>query len=156
MTEKEHSSGKGVVLVIDDNEKCGNSIARILTRRGYEVLCTTSPQEGLKIAHQTTPGVVLTDTIMPEIDGCQVVQRIRERGRGTQVIVMTGYIEPLKILEAYIAGASDFISKPPKAEEILDAVERGMLSYNRWRSLVCLFAKERGKNTQIEEMEQPE
>lgn len=119
----------GTVHVVDDDEAVRNSLRFLLESAGLTVQVYASAIALLQ-AKLAPAGCVLTDYRMPEIDGLQLQHRLGEQGRCLPVIVMSGHAEVPVAVRAMKAGAVDFLEKPFKEGQLLDAV-MGALERNR-------------------------
>lgn len=114
-----------VVYLVDDDEAIRRSAGFMLKTSGYQVKAFTSGVELLKEVKELSPGCILLDVRMPEMDGLQVQQALQERGIGYPVVVMTGHGDVGVAVQAMKAGAVDFIEKPFEKAVLLSAVEEG-------------------------------
>jgi two-component system response regulator FixJ len=110
------------VYVIDDDEAVRESVALLLEARALLVQTFASGREFLAAAPSLVPGCVLTDMRMPEMDGLELLRRLRERHLNLPVIVITAHGEVSIAVQALRAGAADFIEKPFPGDVLLDAV----------------------------------
>lgn len=104
-----------VVLVVDDDESMRSLVACVLEHLGYRTLVTGDPLEGLTLAASENVSLVLTDALMPRMDGREMCRRIKERfGTRKRVIVMTSVYKNRRARDEAIDafGADDFITKP--------------------------------------------
>jgi two-component system response regulator HydG len=100
------------ILVLDDDRPHAEAAAETLERSGYDCRIATSGTEGLKLADQETYDLVLTDLVMRDISGLDVVRHVKRRSPETEIIVMTGYPSYETALEAMDDGAYDYLNKP--------------------------------------------
>jgi two-component system, NtrC family, C4-dicarboxylate transport response regulator DctD len=131
-----HSFMKTLVMVVDDEPEMLRSLTRLLENQGYEVLPFSHPGEAVEQARTRTPAVVLTDVNMPEMTGYDVTHSILSIARGTQVVVMTADIRAITALDAYQAGASDYLNKPVDNLELQHILGLACERYSRWRKVV--------------------
>lgn len=117
---------RGSILIIDDQEIIRTSCARILRPEGYGVKTAKSGAEGLQALDSSSFDLVVTDLKMPDIDGIEVLVRIREKWPDTEVIIMTGYGTVQTAVRAMKAGVFDYIEKPFSPEDFLALVKRAM------------------------------
>ncbi|HXW68061.1 MAG TPA: response regulator [Dissulfurispiraceae bacterium] len=117
---------KGRVLIIDDEDIVRVSCQRILVPEGYEVRSTNSAAEGLGLLAQEPVDVVLTDLKMPDIDGMQVLEKIKEEWPDIEVIMITGYQTITTAVEAIKLGAFDYIEKPFTPGAIVEAIDKAI------------------------------
>jgi len=107
------------ILAVDDSELDLKLLTKYLTSAGHKVVTASDGREGLRMALETDPGMIITDWIMPEMEGPEFCRALRrsEKGRQIYVIMLTGCEDEGHLVEAFEAGADDFIVKPynPKA-----------------------------------------
>ena len=114
------------LLIIDDERAILEVLDIFLTSEGYEVITAENGKEGLEIFEKEGGGInlVITDIKMPEIEGLEVLRRIKAIDKDTEVIVVTGHGDMDSAIESLKYGASDFINKPVRFEALLLALER--------------------------------
>jgi DNA-binding NtrC family response regulator len=100
------------VLVIDDEASIGLSCKRILGRHGHDVQACDDAHAGLRAALAGDFDVLLVDLVMPEIDGLEILKRVRAAGVSSEVVIVTGYSTVESAVEAMKQGAADYLSKP--------------------------------------------
>ena len=110
------------ILVVDDEEKIRKSLSGLLQDHGYEIIISGSGPECLKIMSYQKIDLVILDIVMPEMNGIDVLQRIKEKYKDTEVIMITGYADKEKALAALRFDAYDFIEKPFESQEILNII----------------------------------
>ena len=115
---------KSRILVIDDEKRMCDSIKVLLSNIGYEVDTAENGRIGIDKLQSTTFDLVITDLMMPELDGFAVMKHIKENCPGTLVIVITGYASVESAVRAIRSGAYDYILKPFDFEIIKISVER--------------------------------
>ncbi len=111
------------VLIVDDEEGIRESLKLILSDH-YDLVLTENGEQAMDIL-KTAPdiGLVLIDIKMPKVNGLEVLKRIKETRPGLKVIVVTGYKSVETAAESVKLGASGYIVKPFKSEEILETVK---------------------------------
>ena len=114
-----------IVHLVDDDEAVRRSAGFMLKTSGYKVSAYPSGVELLKEGKDLPPGCILLDVRMPEMDGLQVQEALKQRGIGHPVIVMTGPGDVTVAVQAMKAGAVDFIEKPFEKAVLLSAIEEG-------------------------------
>jgi UDP-3-O-[3-hydroxymyristoyl] N-acetylglucosamine deacetylase len=114
------------ILIIDDEEDILNTLSSILEDEGFTVSKAMDGKEGLAIFEREKPDIVLLDVWMPELDGIQVLKRIRKRDKDAIVIVISGHGTISTAVEAVKVGAYDFLEKPLSIEKVLEVVSRGL------------------------------
>ncbi|GER94723.1 sigma-54-dependent Fis family transcriptional regulator [hot springs metagenome] len=110
------------ILVVDDQKTVCYSIQRLLQSEGYDVITTTSGIEAIKIVENISPELVIMDVRMPEIDGLEVLKKIKEKYPKVQVIMMTAFSTTEKAIQAIKSGAYDYLTKPFDNDELLARV----------------------------------
>ncbi|MBD3348590.1 MAG: response regulator [Candidatus Eisenbacteria bacterium] len=122
----ENSTDKRTVLVVDDEEAIRDSCRQVLTKAGFDCHSAVDGIEGLHVAHQVEPDVILLDLMMPGIDGLSVLTKVLETHPNTVCIVITGYATIESAVDAMKKGAFDFLPKPFTPEELRLIVTRGL------------------------------
>ncbi|TVY01082.1 response regulator transcription factor [Paenibacillus cremeus] len=107
------------VLVIDDDEKITSMLRRSLAFEGYTVFTASHGMDGLKQILEHDPGIVILDVMMPQLDGWEVVRRIREGGSDVPVLMLTAKDEVSDRVKGLDMGADDYLVKPFALEELL-------------------------------------
>jgi DNA-binding NtrC family response regulator len=100
------------LLIIDDNTKSLELISSALAQPGLQILTASDPEEGLDLVFAKHPQIVLTDLVMPNLTGMEVLERIMEFDPSTEVILMTAHYSTESAVEAIKKGASDYLNKP--------------------------------------------
>ncbi len=115
------------ILIVDDEQLIGKSLARILQADGLEVRVATSGREGLAAAHAAAPDAVILDLVLGDMDGLDVLRQLREQdGVPPKVILLTAHGSIDSAVAAMKAGAYDFIKKPFELDEVLAAVRNAL------------------------------
>jgi DNA-binding NtrC family response regulator len=117
-------AAKSKILVIDDEKRMCDSIKVLLSNIGYEVDTAENGTVGIEKLQTRSFDLVITDLMMPELDGFAVMKHIKENCPGTLVIVITGYASVESAVRAIRSGAYDYILKPFDFEIIKISVER--------------------------------
>ncbi|MCK4813284.1 MAG: sigma-54-dependent Fis family transcriptional regulator, partial [Candidatus Marinimicrobia bacterium] len=113
------------ILVIDDEAIVGLSCKRILSsEKIYDVNIESEPKHGLEEALTGNYDLILLDIIMPELDGIEILRRIKEAGISSEVVIITGYATIQTAVEAIKLGAADYISKPFSPDELKIIIKR--------------------------------
>jgi DNA-binding response OmpR family regulator len=108
------------VLVVDDHPQVLRFIEIDLKLRGFEVICTTSSKEAIELVQSAKPNIMLLDIIMPDMDGFQVLEKLRTF---TQLPVIAFSASPGNRDRAMLLGANDFITKPFDSDEMTRRIE---------------------------------
>ena len=109
------------ILIVDDDVVAVEMLGRALTEAGHEVYIARDGAEALEVLHNHPVRIVVSDWLMPGVDGLELCRRIRSGGSAgyVYVILLTGNNRPEDVVEGLSAGADDFISKPFNAAELL-------------------------------------
>jgi signal transduction histidine kinase len=113
-TEPAKDAAAGRILIVDDIADNRAILARRFQRRGFEVVEADSGARALELVAGEAFDAVLLDVMMPDMNGLEVLRRIRQRHSETElpVIMVTGRVESKDIVDALTAGANDYITKP--------------------------------------------
>ena len=103
---------KARILIVDDEESTRELFAELLIRWGYEVEQTSDGHGALKIAADSHPDVIISDLVMPKLDGLALVRALREEQPETPVVIITGKGTIDAAVEAVREGVFDFVEKP--------------------------------------------
>ncbi len=129
MQQISNSKSSIAVLVVDDEESIRTILSRYLSLKGYMVLTAPDGKQAMEILHSQHVDLVLTDLVMPTVNGRELLQKMAELFPEIPKIVLSGYGTHEDMLVALKTGAYDFIQKPLTDFEILEkAVERAIES----------------------------
>lgn len=117
---------KGKVLVIDDDAAIRRSLDKILSYEGYEVVLAENGNQGMNLALQEDPDLILLDIKMPRMDGLEVLGVLIEQGTRSPVVMISGHGTIQTAVEATQLGAFDFLEKPLDRERILIVCRNAM------------------------------
>ena len=113
-----------VVHIVDDEEAVRNSLAFLLTTAGFAVRVHESATAFLAVAAQIHNGCLITDLRMPDMDGVELLRRLRDADAMLPAIVITGNGDVQMAVEAMKHGAIDFIEKPFSDDVLIDSIGR--------------------------------
>ncbi len=116
---------KGKILVIEDNFEVRDNLVELLELDGYQVSQAENGRQGIKMAHEQDPDLILCDIMMPELDGYGVLKIVSRNEKLMHVpfMFLTALAEKSDIRKGMGLGADDYITKPFNEAELLDAVE---------------------------------
>lgn len=120
----------GSVIVVDDDPEVLKITSLLLNRSGYSTFPCGSAGEALDVLQKNNVDVVLTDIMMPGISGIELLERIHGIDPDIPVILITGFADLDKAIEAIKKGAFDFISKPYDSAYLTHSIEKAV-SYHR-------------------------
>ncbi|MEZ5988616.1 MAG: response regulator [Planctomycetota bacterium] len=111
-------------LLVDDDEVFRTRLSRALLGRGYEVRVAAGYEEAVEEAERDSPERAVIDLNMPDRNGLELLQRLREIDPTTMVVVLTGFGSIATTVDAMRLGAVSYLTKPADVEDILNAFER--------------------------------
>jgi DNA-binding NtrC family response regulator len=114
------------ILIVEDEETLRESLKRVLAREGYGVSTANSAEAALKTLEDDMYDLIISDIILPGIDGIELVRRIREKIPDQAVIVITAYASLETAVSALRAGAFDYVVKPIIHEEIKKTIRNAL------------------------------
>jgi len=114
------------VLVVDDDAQTRESLELALDKHGYKVLIAADAREALAILDRSPVDVVVTDLRMPDLDGLQFFQFVRQRAPGVPVIMISGQASVEAAVSAMRDGVVDFLTKPFSLSEIRRVIARAL------------------------------
>jgi diguanylate cyclase (GGDEF)-like protein len=112
------------ILVVEDDPVARESLDEFLRLSGFAVLSVDNAPDALQLLAQDDVDLVLTDLVMPEMDGISLTRSIREKNKDIPVLVITGFASIEYAVEAIKAGAADFITKPLKLDHVAFVINR--------------------------------
>ncbi|MEL6686339.1 MAG: response regulator [Pseudomonadota bacterium] len=113
-----------IVYIVDDDLAVLTSMSRALTKRGYHVQTFSSASQFLEGYEPDIRGCLVLDLSMPGMDGLALQRELNARGCGLPMIFITGHGGVTESVNALKSGAIDFLQKPFKQSQLLDAIER--------------------------------
>jgi len=117
-------SDNAKMLVVDDEAVVCQACGRIFSRQGFQVEVNTDARDGLAWATQKDYRIILLDIKMPNLDGIQFLEKLRQEKPEVPVLIITGYPSIPNAAAAMRLGACDYVTKPFTSEEITRAVQR--------------------------------
>ena len=112
------------ILIIDDDAEVRYSLNRVLSSRNYEVVSAGSGEEGIKVAADESPEVILLDNRMTGMTGIETLRHLKSIDSRFMIILMTGYGTTQTAIEAMKFGAFDYIVKPFDVKKVIGLTER--------------------------------
>jgi two-component system response regulator RegA len=112
------------LLVADDDPAFCRIVTRAMEARGFDVRVAHDVEHAIWISEDDPPEYALVDLNMPGASGLALVQRLKQLDSETVVVVLTGYASIATAIEAIKLGATHYLTKPARAEEILEAFKR--------------------------------
>jgi CheY-like chemotaxis protein len=115
------------VLVIDDDEQYLALMEAMLARMGYEVLAADNGKQGIRMCENTRMDLVVTDVVMPEMEGLEVIMELRRKCPDVKIIAISGggYNHPTDYLNlAAGLGADSTLTKPFSNKDLLESIKQ--------------------------------
>jgi len=117
---------KKVILIAEDDPRVGESLRLLLKKKGHEIILASNGKEGLQLFRHKIVDLVITDLVMPKMDGVELLEAIKGLRPETEVIVISAQGTIEKAVQAMKLGAFDFIEKPINPRVISLLVERAL------------------------------
>lgn len=120
--------GRKKVLIVEDSEKNLKLAAIIVQSMGYEALTAVDGEEGVRVAMEGNPSLVLMDIQMPKMDGITALNILKadEKTKGIPIIAMTSYAMKGDMEQLLSQGFADYIAKPIEKNRFIEAVEKAL------------------------------
>jgi len=115
--------GRAHVLVVDDDIEIRSMLRRVLLAEQYDVDTAMNAADGVRLAGERQPDVVVMDIGLPDGDGVAAVEQLRAAGRWAPVLMLTAHGDLERRVDSFRAGADDFLAKPFHVEELLARIE---------------------------------
>ncbi|HXM69063.1 MAG TPA: response regulator transcription factor [Candidatus Acidoferrum sp.] len=122
-----------IVFVVDDESAVGVSIKRLLHSVGLEARHFTSASEFLRAKRPDAPGCIVLDVRLPDLSGLDLQQELAKANVDLPVIFVTGHADIPMTVRAMKAGAVEFLTKPFREQELLEAVQRAISRHRQTR-----------------------
>jgi len=124
-----------VILVVDDDELVRMTLSVLVGSLGYHCLVASDGHEAIAVLNSTAIDLVLSDIVMPEMDGLELLKNIRENHKNPHVIISTRFHEKASYAEVIKSGAIDFIKKPIDQAELEAKLARAVRERQMMREL---------------------
>ena len=123
------------LLVVDDDPDVLSMLERLLKKLEYNPLVAKNGEEAVKIIDRNKVDVVVSDLVMPEMDGMELLKRVKSRKGDVPFVMITGHPTIETAVEAIKKGAYDYITKPFQVEEVQIKIDRALEKRGLRRSL---------------------
>ena len=114
------------ILVVDDEENMVKLLQKVLIKKGYEVQTASSGSEAIRILRDQMFDLIISDLVMPVLNGIHLIQEAKAQHPDTQFILITAHGSIGSAVEAIKAGAFDYLTKPFQKDELLLAVQKAL------------------------------
>ncbi|MBW3615255.1 MAG: response regulator transcription factor [Actinobacteria bacterium] len=118
-----NDSGKARVLVVDDEENIRFLLESALRHFGFDVRVVATGREGLKAVEELAPDLVLLDVMLPDLDGFEIVRRMRMDGDKVPVLFLTARDAVDDKVQGLTIGGDDYVTKPFSLEEVIARIQ---------------------------------
>ena len=112
------------VLVLDDERKIADKVSNYLVKQGYKSQSVYYPTQAIKILNRDSIDILISDVLMPDMTGLDLLKKVKSLYPHVEVIMITGHGDMDMVIEAMHLGAVDFIKKPFSFLDIQMAIER--------------------------------
>ncbi len=133
------------ILIIEDDTDGAQSVCEAVEDAGYDVTLARDGRDGIAKFTEVSPDLVLTDLVMPELDGMAVLQRVRELSPDTPVILMTAHGSVPSSVQALKVGAYDYLVKPLDLDELQAKLQHALEVVTLKRRVTDLSATVKSK-----------
>ena len=124
----------GHILIVDDEKDIRESLKRHFEFLDYEVSTALNGKEALNVLSETRIDVIITDILMPEMNGIELLGHVKYDYPMIHVIVITGYVTLSNLLDCFRRGADTCVFKPlTELNELEEAVEHAFSELNNWQ-----------------------
>ncbi len=134
-TAQKDQATKARILLVDDDQLVLELLGLSIDSFGFEPVMAHNGKEALTYLEKQEFEIVITDMMMPEMDGMQLLAQVNKKYPKTDVIVVTGYTGTFSYMDVIRAGASDFISKPFNSDELEAKINRILREHQLIRKL---------------------
>lgn len=123
------------ILVVDDDENIRLVLNRALEKAGYRVSTAKSAEEALSVLQRSFFHVVITDIMMAEMSGIELLGQIKEMNSLMQIYIMTAHSTLPHVIQCMKGGAYDFFEKPLQLKDIITSLSEAARRAARWKEL---------------------
>jgi DNA-binding NtrC family response regulator len=121
---------KNKALVVDDDPSVLQVLGGYMKAFDFDVETTENPRTGVEMCRQNPYDIILSDLVMPEMNGLEFLQEVRQFDTDSAFIMITGYPSIESAVEAIRRGAHDYITKPFRIEEVKIKIDKALLEKN--------------------------
>ncbi len=114
------------IMVVDDEKGICQNVQRILSKNDYEVVCALSAAEALEKMKTESFALMISDIVMPEMNGLELLKRVKQEWPETQALMMTAYASTDTAMKAIRLGAMDYVPKPFTPDELRKSVKKAL------------------------------
>lgn len=125
------------ILIVDDEKDITESLSRHFQLEGYQVFSTNDPLETMDIIEKNNIKIVISDIVMPGLNGVDLLRKIKESNGIIQVIMISGYVTVSNLLSCLKYGANDCIFKPFETlDDLTRCVKEATGKLDKWNNIL--------------------
>ena len=121
---RKNMSDEKKILIVDDDKDIVKIVTTMLEGRGWDVTAAYNGREALDMVNASRPDIILLDIMMPEMNGIEVLKRIKKMDSGVRIVMITAFGDVESYLDSMELGAYEYINKPIETDELLDMIEK--------------------------------
>ncbi len=126
MNNRQSEEDRALVLIVDDDERVRSAIQELVESVGLDAMCFASTQELLESGDEERPGCLVLDVRLPGLSGLDLQRHLNSSGKTKPIVFLTGHADVPMTVQAMKAGAVDFLTKPFRDQDLLDAIKTGI------------------------------
>lgn len=114
------------ILLVEDTKALAENMSDILVNLGFDVTIASDGSEALGLLDEVKPAIIITDVLMPVMDGLELTRRVRANSgyRNVPIIILSARATDGDIAAGFAAGASDYLKKPCIIEDLISSIEK--------------------------------
>ena len=117
------------LLLVEDEASLAMIVRDVLEKQGFEVRCAFTGNEGLKLFYEFKPDIVVTDIMMPQLDGLSMTELIRQNDKTTPILFLSAKSKTEDVVQGFETGGNDYLKKPFGMDELIVRI-KGLLNRN--------------------------
>ena len=126
MENIENSESKKVILAVDDEEAILDLLKFNIEKEGFKFLSSTNGEDGLKIALEENPDLIILDVMLPRMDGLTVCRKLRQEKANMPIIMLSARSEEIDKILGLEIGADDYMTKPFSTRELIARIKANL------------------------------
>ena len=115
------------ILVVDDEKQICKNVEKILSKNNYEIVQATSAKEAMEKMAQDSFSLLISDIVMPEMNGLELLKLVKKEWPLTKAVMMTAYASTETAVKAIRLGALDYLTKPFTPDELRTTVDQALI-----------------------------
>ncbi|MDR0232663.1 MAG: response regulator transcription factor [Dysgonamonadaceae bacterium] len=117
------------LLLVEDETSLAMIVRDVLEKQGFEIRCASTGNEGLKLFYEFKPDIVVTDIMMPQLDGLSMTELIRQNDKTTPILFLSAKSKTEDVVQGFETGGNDYLKKPFGMDELIVRI-KGLLNRN--------------------------